>query len=113
VLITARVCLCYSFKKAPEDKVNAFLDQLYYFSGQYDSAESFAGLDKVIKEKEQKSESKVRLFASFLGRCTITLAHLSLVIACPPEPRWATGSSTWRSLPRSSWMPPRLSSLRP
>jgi glucose-6-phosphate 1-dehydrogenase len=51
--------LCYSFKKAPEDKVNAFLDQLYYFSGQYDSAESFAGLDKVIKEKEQKSESKV------------------------------------------------------
>ena len=44
--------LCLSFKKAPEEKVNGFLDRCYYFSGQYNSAESFAELAKAMDEKE-------------------------------------------------------------
>ncbi|ELR16838.1 glucose6-phosphate dehydrogenase, C-terminal domain containing protein [Acanthamoeba castellanii str. Neff] len=40
------------FKKAPEEKVNGFLDRCYYFSGQYNSAESFAELAKAMDEKE-------------------------------------------------------------
>jgi glucose-6-phosphate 1-dehydrogenase len=44
-----------SFKKVAEEKVKAFLDRCYYFSGQYDSAESFAGLAKAMEEQEAAS----------------------------------------------------------
>ncbi|CAN6471846.1 unnamed protein product [Victoria cruziana] len=43
------------------DKINQFLQRCYYHSGQYDSVDNFAGLDKKLKEHEGGSTSN-RLF---------------------------------------------------
>jgi len=41
--------------------MNAFLKRCFYYSGQYDSEEDFAQLDKKLKEQEVTCETWINL----------------------------------------------------
>ena len=53
--------------------MNGFLDRCYYFSGQYNSAESFAELAKAMDEKETAFTSGSQVCSCFTLPCLVRL----------------------------------------